>query len=301
MRIALVTHAERPELTADDRHVVDALARRGVTAVAAAWDADTIDWCSFDLVVLRSCWNYHRALVRFERWIRSVERAGVRLVNCPETIRWNVDKRYLLDLAERGVRIPATILLDSTPARRDRERLVEFAAGRDVVVKPTVGATAFLTERVAAGDIATLERAVSAVRDHSCVLVQEYLTELGDDGEWSLVFFDGVFSHAVVKRPATGDFRSQEEYGGHTSSATPPPALVHDAHTVLKHAGLRPTYARVDAVYGADGFVLMELELVEPSLFLVYAAESADRFAQAILRAAGATSQWTELENPGSL
>jgi hypothetical protein len=248
MLIALVTWRGLPELAPDDRLLRDALERRGGEVRAVAWDDAEVDWRSFDAIVIRSTWDYHKRVDEFRAWIDRMD--GLPLWNPPAVLRWNLHKSYLLDLQARGIEIVPTLFV---------------AAGQDFIVKPAVSATAFRTVRHAT----------------DCdVLVQPFVPEVVTDGELSFVFLGRKFSHAVRKRPGSGDFRVQTEFGGSAEPFAPCADLIAQAERIANALGDDWLYARIDCVVRDGRLILMELEATEPSLFLD--AESAERFADAI-------------------
>lgn len=264
MRVCLVTWRGLPDLAPDDRLLRDALIGRGAAVDVCVWDDPLVDWRSYDAVVLRSTWDYHLRVGEFRRWLDGLD--GVRLWNPATLVRANIHKSYLLDLASRGVPVVPTLLL-----RRGDQHV---APGRSVV-KPVVSATAFGTFVVEEGQ--------TIRASDGDLLVQPFLREVIEEGEWSLVFFGSHFSHAMLKRPADGDFRVQHDFGGSASRVAAPAELVDGAAAVLATLAGPWLYARVDGVRAGGRFLLMELELTEPSLFLDEA--SAARFAEAIVRA----------------
>lgn len=258
MRIALVTWSGLPRLAADDRLVRDALLRDGHDVAAAVWDDVRVDWPSFDAIVLRSTWDYHKRVDAFRAWLTGLGEAP--LWNPRAVVERNLHKSYLLELPNS---VPTRIVQAGEPIDV-RER---------VVVKPTVSATAFRTEIVDRPFVAAFE-----------ALVQPFVEEITAKGEWSLIFFAGELSHAVLKRPRAGDFRVQNEYGGSAEAARAPRALVDDARDVLATIREPWLYARVDGVERDGRLLLMELELTEPSLFLDRDPDAPRRFANAIAR-----------------
>jgi glutathione synthase/RimK-type ligase-like ATP-grasp enzyme len=278
-RIGLVTFEGLPELTPDDRLASAALAARGHDVQPLVWTEPSIAWASFGALVLRSCWDYHRRPDAFQAWLAAREREGASLHNPVTLARWNADKRYLRDLEERGVLTARTVWLEpgDPPSLADLRRSTGWT---DVVVKPAVSATAWRLHRLRP-DQQTWPPELAAAMAADAFLVQPFLTEIGE-GEWSLVFFDARFSHAVLKRPRAGDFRVQSEYGGHATAEIPSPALIEQAQRILDLLPERPLYARVDGVETAAGFLLLELELLEPALFFATDAESPNRFADAL-------------------
>lgn len=280
-RIALATYAGAPDLAPDDRLLIPALARLGIEAAPAVWSDRSVAWRAFDAVVLRSSWDYHLKYEEFRAWLRTLEHAQVRLWNLPSTIRWNADKRYLLDLARRGVATIPTMIA----ARGHPEAVADIAAAEAwhrFVIKPAVSASGYETYALRRplddGARACIAR-VCAIGD---VLVQPFADEVADTGELSLTFFDGTFSHATIKRARAGEFRVQTEHGGTVHPTTADHRLVAQALDVIRSLDECPLYARVDGIARGDAFLVMELELIEPNVFMTYCPEAADRFAAAI-------------------
>lgn len=283
MRVALATCARLPTLTADDHALVEALRARGASVLPAVWDDGGVDWAGFDAVVLRSVWDYHLKPVPFAAWLDRVERAGPRLWNPPTLVRWNMQKTYLAELAARRVPVVATEFVEAGQAVRLQEVLAR-RGWAEAVVKPALSASAYRTARVA-GPVSTEDEvSFAALVSDGGVLVQAYVPEVAAGGEWSLVFVDGAFSHAAVKRPAAGDFRVQSELGGTVEAAAPPADVREAAARVLAEVPRPWLYARVDGVVVRGTFTLMELELIEPVLFLELAPEAGGRLADALLR-----------------
>jgi glutathione synthase/RimK-type ligase-like ATP-grasp enzyme len=284
-RIALATAAKLPTLNDDDRLLIPALAELGFTAVPAVWDAPDVCWDEFrgggGAVLVRSCWDYHYRLEEFLAWVTRLERAGVPLWNPPAVLRWNSHKGYLRDLAARGVPIVPTRWLARGRAV-GLAQLLHDERWSDAVVKPAVSASAHGTWRTsferAGADQARLDELLRA----GDVMVQPFVSEVSDAGEWSILFLDGQFSHAVLKRPAGPDYRVQWEFGGTAESMVPPANLVADAEAVMAAVPGDPVYARVDGVERDGRLMLMELELIEPHLFLGWDPGAAARLAEAI-------------------
>ena len=269
-QIALVSYTGCPNLTDDDRLLLPALRHLGVEATCAVWDAP-VDWTQFDQVVLRSCWDYHLRHNEFLDWVGRIEQSFVLLQNVPTLIRWNVNKRYLRQLEAAGASIPPTVWIE------DREEVnvheILDARGWDsAIVKPTVSASAHNLRRVFKSE------AVVCLKGPA--MVQQFIPEILA-GEWSLVFIGGQYSHSVIKRPTPGDFRVQWQFGGDAVAAEPPAQTVADVKCLLSSLPERPLYARVDGIECKSGFVLMEVELIEPVLFLGL-GNAANRLAEMI-------------------
>jgi hypothetical protein len=275
LKVALVTWSGLPELSPGDRLLHDALVARGATVQAAVWDDPAVAWTSFDRIVIRSTWDYHKRVDAFAAWLDARAADGSPLWNPPALVRRNLHKRYLLDLAARGVPIvPTELVPRGTPRSLDAIRTAR--GWSRVVVKPAVAATAFRTA------LDPDPAAFTELLADNDVLVQPFLEEVVRDGEWSLIFLSGRFSHAVLKRPRAGDFRVQNDFGGTAVATVPAPRLVAEAARVVDAIDSPWLYARVDGVIVNGTFLLMELELTEPALFLELSDEAVARFADLI-------------------
>lgn len=297
--IALVTYLESPGITPDDQLLADALEARGATVHAAPWDAPR-DWSAFALVLLRSPWDYYLRAAEFNHWVDDLEMTGVRLVNPYEVVRWNGDKRYLLELERRGITGVPTALIEPGDAAPDSLAALLADRGWDeAVVKPVVSAAGHHTWRTSRATASADEARFAQLRQQAAggIFVQPFMPEIVAEGEWSLIFFDGRYSHAAIKRPKSGSFLVQHVHGGVYAPATPDPAIVAQAEQVVAAAagcvGLEPddlAYARVDGVVRGEGrdarLVLMELECLEPSLFFLQAPAAAERFASSLVERA---------------
>lgn len=230
-----------------------------------------------DLILPLIAWGYHNAPVAFRAAMMSLKAAGHKVLNAPEILGWNVDKHYLRDLAEAGIRIVPTQFVPKLTAEAVAQARVDF--GERLVIKPTISAGAKLT---AVWDAADVVPGGEALPDGPC-LIQPFLPAIQSEGEWSLIFLGGEFSHAVLKTPKEGDFRSQPDYDAHLRLKTPPQEALELARAAIEYVGDGLLYARVDMVRDTQGrFCLMELELIEPDLYLSYAPEAQMRFKDVI-------------------
>jgi len=275
-RVAFLTSRELAGLTADDRLAVTALEAEGVSVTAAVWNEPGLDLRGFDLVVIRSPWDWYHHVAAFDRFLGGLE--GLPLEN--RNARRFLDKRYL---AELGARVVPTRLLSAGDSLDDA---VRASGWKRLVLKPSLSAGAHRTVLFDAASVAEHAALFDAIVREGPAMLQPYVEEIERAGEWSLIFFDGVFSHAIVKRPASGDFRVQEEFGGSVEPATPSDAIVDEARRALAATGEDFLYARVDGVVSDElgGFCVTELEVVEPELFLRAHPDAPARFAAAIRR-----------------
>lgn len=290
-RIALITYRDDPELNPSDRMLVAPLQERGIAAVPVPWDADGVDWHAYDGLLLRSCWDYHRYPDRFAAWIRQVAAEGIPLWNSAPLVLWNMDKVYLRDLAQACVPTIPTVWLERG-AKADLAAILADRGWAKAVVKPRIGASAYQAWAVAAAAAAAAQARFRAQVGRSGIMVQQFAEGI-TAGEWSLVFFRGTFSHAVLNRPAPDNFFVQTEHGGESAIGAPPAAFIEAAAQIIAcgtrladPAASPPVYARVDGLDMDGHLVLMELELIEPFLSLHLAGpKAAQQFAYSIAAA----------------
>jgi len=285
LRVALITDPAMPQLQPDDASLPAALKALGAEVVVLPWGSpDPEPRC--DGALVRSPWEYFMDPERFLAWVEDFEGS---VLNSPEVLRWNHDKRYLLELARDGAaRIPATALVAAAQLGADADPVLDRIAAERAVLKPTISGGAWRTAVLERGGAIPAEVGAAAGGDF---LVQAFVEELPSAGEWSLTYIAGQYSHAVLKRSSPGDFRVQEEHGGTVEVLEPPVALRREAEQVLRAVpdGAALTYGRVDLVEAAAGRpYLMELELIEPELFLRARPGSAADLAGAVIAAVAA-------------
>jgi len=283
-----------------DRLAVPCFEELGWAVEEVSWREEgrsAVDWSRFRVVVIRTPWDYQADPGAFMATLGRIDSA-TRLENSLALCRWNLEKTYLRDLAARGVAIVPTLWrgpdepLDATLLDQ-LDALDAPPAVGELVVKPVVSANADRTHRLGRGDLAApgpARAAAEADLAGRAVMIQPFLPAVVSEGEFSLFAFDGVLSHAVLKTPGAGDFRVQEEHGGRIRAVTPEPDLVAAGEAVLAALGAlveSPLYARIDFVRHRGRYLLMELELIEPSLYFPYDAGSPRRFAEATVRRAG--------------
>lgn len=294
MRIGLATCAALPDGWPDDRLLAEALRERGAEARFAVWDDPGVDWPSFDLVMIRSTWDYTRRRAGFLDWARSI---GGALHNPAAVLEWNSDKRYLGDLTAAGVATVPTRYVEPGEPLPDLEG--------EVVVKPTVSAGARDTGRFGPGRHDSARGLLGRIAaDGRTAMLQPYLDGVEELGETSIVAFDATESHVLKKRPVLGADEIAPVQEGEITAAKAmfDPELVGPgaagaaerslAERVLgelqRRFSVLPLYARIDMIPGPDGApVLIELEAVEPSLYLGTQPGSEARLAEAILKRAG--------------
>jgi glutathione synthase/RimK-type ligase-like ATP-grasp enzyme len=281
MRIALLVPG--PDYPEPWRWAYDieagALASAGAEVEPVCW-TEAGDLSGFDLVLPLVAWGYHLDYARWLAFLERADRERLTLINPAALLRWNSDKAYLVELADARVPTVPTLLTESCCDADLDEARRRFASDW-LVIKPPVSASAMGAHRLGPG------HDLPAGSRQKPMIVQPLIEEIARTGEFSLMLFDGRFSHAVVKRPRSGDFRVQEYHGGETRPCGAPPAgAVELAEAALAAAPARATYARVDIVPDDEGTLrIMELELIEPALFLEHAPDGGQAFVSAVLNA----------------
>lgn len=284
MKIALLTipDLEGEGFTADDPLVVEPLLELGHVAEFIPWQ-QTVEWREYGGVIIRSTWDYQNHPAAFLDVLRRIE-SQTRLANPLEIVRWNADKKiYLRELARRGGKIVPTIWHNGKIESRQIEQWFDQLQSDEMVIKPTVGANAQDALRLKRGeaDAAALGR----LFDKRSCMVQPFMRGITEEGEFSLFYFNGEYSHAILKTPKAGDFRVQEEHDGIIQATEPSASLLAAGKKILEYISTPLLYARVDFVRTAeDEFALMELELIEPSMYLREADHAPRMFAEAINR-----------------
>jgi hypothetical protein len=259
--------------------LAEALAIAGVTVEPKPWTGhieDASGLTGYPLVLPLIVWGYHRDHARWMQACATWAGAGVRMLNPPSVIGWNSDKSYLGRLADRGVAIPPTVWVDGV-TRADVDAAFDRFGTEVVIVKPRVSGGAWKTLRLSRGE-------PLAGAPEGPAMIQPYLPSIETEGETSLLFFGGRLSHVVSKRPVTGEFRIQVQFGGQYAALSEPPAgTLALAEKTLAAIDEDLLYARIDMARGPDGgWLLMEAELIEPDFYLGAAPEGGARFAEAV-------------------
>jgi hypothetical protein len=268
MRLALATCSDYPHLVEDDTPLLlEGLRRQGVAAEAVVWDDPTVDWSAFSAAIVRSTWDYSYRREEFLAWVDRVS-TSTQLWNPPDVVRWNSHKRYLKELADLGIPSIPTAWLDRGDAV-DLPLLMEQQGWDEVVIKPTVNAGARETLRVNRTQVATGQAHLDRLLPQREMAVQPFLPSILTEGELSLVFLAGEFSHAICKRPAPRDYRIQKKFGGSKVVVTPTAAACRVAEQTLAAIAHPLLYSRVDLVRDRHRWCVIELEAIEPSLYLL--------------------------------
>jgi O-ureido-D-serine cyclo-ligase len=278
--LRIATCRQLPEPDPDEAPLAAALAAAGFAAELVGWDDPAVDWDAPIPTILRSTWNYPLAIDAFDAWIDRAS-AAAPLINPPDILRGNLHKRYLLELAARGVPVVPTAVIerDAPCEPADLAAIARRLGGAHVVIKPEVGAGSLGTRRFAADDPVAAAHLANLTAD-GAALVQPYIASVETYGERSLVWIDGALSHAVRKTP---------RFSGDAEQVTGPFPIADDerwvADAALAPIADRILYGRVDLARDAAGHpVVMEIELIEPSLFFARQPGSVERYVTALRR-----------------
>jgi glutathione synthase/RimK-type ligase-like ATP-grasp enzyme len=282
-RLALITWSGLPQGAESERLMLPHLAAAGVETEIVDWRSSDCDFSKFSLIVLRSCWDYHLRAAEFIDWLQGVAQATP-VLNPIDTILWNHSKFYLREVEALGIETAPTIFVSgSGPIASSRWH--EIQSWKKSVIKPAVSASAHKTW-LFEGAAVPSEDELKSRMEGEAFLIQQFIPEIEAQGEISFIYIDGAYSHAVLKRPAEGDFRVQKEHGGSAELFHPDSQLLVRASQIAASVPqVRDSlYCRIDAVARGGKLVMMELELIEPELFLGLAQGATERFADAIVR-----------------
>lgn len=265
----------------EDGLVQNALERRGLRTTRVSWASDDFDWGSPRAALIRTTWDYFHRVDEFAAWLDRVEPV-TQLINPPGLVRWNMHKRYLDDLASRGVRVVSTHFVEQGDVA-PLAAVLERTGWSEAVFKPVVSGAARETYRVTSDNAADLDTRFRQLVAAEAMMLQPFQRAILDDGELSLMVIGGRFTHAVRKRARAGDFRVQDDHGGTVHEYVATREEIAFAEAAVAACSPRPLYARVDAVRDNDDEIaLMELELIEPEMFFRLHSPAAETLAEAV-------------------
>ena len=263
------------------RLLKEALERLGLKVDRTYWDNPNYDWSQTRAVVFRTIWDYFERFEEFWSWLQSIEHQ-TQLINSMSLIEWNINKAYLFDLEKKGIPVVPSVLVK----KGQSQNLIEIARSMnwaDLVVKPTIAGGGYLTYKYDYADLATHQAQFDALVAERDMLVQGYISSITEKGEASLMVFGGEFTHSILKRAKTGDFRVQDDFGGTVHAYQETRDEVTLAQKVMAQCADMPVYGRVDIVWDDQGQPMVsELEIIEPELWVRQAPWSAEVFARAI-------------------
>ncbi len=279
--IALLTGKKFDEWKFDDKLLIDALKAEQIEAKSVVWDNPNNDWSAFDAVIVFSTWDYCEGdnLADFLETIHSIEKKGVPVYNNFDTIKWNSSKKYLNELAKKGVPIIESAYITAA----DLENLPNILLEKEwnsYIIKPVVGCGGHNTLRFNRSTINKIQEHFKNFERE--LIVQPFMQEIITEGEWSFVFFDNEFVHCVLNKPAQSNFLVQVINGGSVNPIVPPEWMIQEAKKILQMTGKEHLHARVDLIRKENSVVVMEIEMIEPWLYLCYFPGSEKKMAKKI-------------------
>ncbi len=286
MNIALVTYQDKGVYHAinvqnEDDKLIDFLKSKGLNITKEIWNDEQVNWESYDLAILKSPWDYFNLIEDFYTWLVKIESKKVKLLNPIDIVKWNADKHYLHDIEKAGLKVTPSIFLTKGDKVNLKEYFATFQAEK-IIVKPAVSGGSKNTFKVTAANVDENNEKLCHLIKIEDFIVQPFLTEIEENGEWSFIFFRGKFSHALLKKAAEGDFRVQATFGGTVHPQQPNPTLLNTAQEYINKFAENCLYARVDGAIVNHEFMLMELELIEPFLFLDVEEKALENYYEAL-------------------
>lgn len=279
-QVLLVTASNMPKQDQETQLLVKHLQSLGIDAKIVAWDDANVSWSKARLCIIRTPWDYFQRLDEFLQWVTYVETTTA-IWNPVEVVVWNSHKRYLIDLASKGLPTIPTVLIQQHEGRSVQDILGQ-QGWREFVIKPCVSIGAIGAGKYHVSDPQAQKHLDSLIKDGD-VLIQRFIPEIETEGEISLIFFEGEFSHSVRKRPTKGEYRVQDHHGGSIEIYTPTKQDLDIAIAAIQAVKPSVPYARVDMVPTTLMPFIMELELIEPDLFFRFSEVALNRFARQIM------------------
>lgn len=285
-RLAFLSTDNLEGFVSDDERAVAPLAARGWSVETVSW-RQPCDWNRFDVVIIRTTWDYQNDPARFLKVLEQIDASRALLQNDLELVKWNIRKTYLRDLQEKGNRIVPTIWQEGGVSPEMLKGFFTALHTDEIIIKPLISANADHTFRLRRQEILFHYDTLQHIFAGRAFMAQPFMENIVAEGEYSLFYFGGEYSHAILKTPQRNDFRVQEEHGGIITAIKADEKLRRRGEAVMGSLGQIPLYARVDLVRDpGNDFAIMEVELIEPALYFRMDAPAAERFAEAVDRSA---------------
>ncbi|RZJ77197.1 MAG: hypothetical protein EOO47_17505 [Flavobacterium sp.] len=272
MNIALVTYQDKGayntiNVNNEDDQIISYLTEKGLNISKEIWNDEQVKWENYDLAILKSPWDYFDLIEDFYAWLKKIEDLNIKLLNPLEIVRWNADKHYLHDIENAGLNVTPSKFITKGDEVNLLQYFEDFKTDQ-FIVKPAVSGGSKNTFRVTAANVDEINEKLKILVQLEDFILQPFIKEIEEIGELSFLFFNGQFSHALLKKAAKGDFRVQATFGGTVLPHQPNDELIKTAKKYVDQFAEGCLYARVDGAMVNNEFVLMELELIEPFLFL---------------------------------
>jgi glutathione synthase/RimK-type ligase-like ATP-grasp enzyme len=272
MKIAYISYVKQQRytqgLTVDEESgLLEFLKEKGLDIDLVIWNDVKVDWKQYQVAILKSPWDYHENITAFYQWLDAIKQYNIKLLNPVDIVRWNTDKHYLKDIADAGLPVIPSFFLEKGTTLSTGSELFDKVGAAKLVIKPCISAGAKNTLVLTPENMATEVQRLNGLLSAESYLVQPFQEEI-KNGEWSFLFFNGEYSHGLLKKPGAGDFRVQHYLGGSIEYPEAEPKHIRQAAAYVKRFAAGTLYARVDGILKNGAFHLMELELIEPYLFL---------------------------------
>ncbi|GAC18957.1 ATP-grasp domain-containing protein [Paraglaciecola arctica] len=281
-RCAFLSMDSLEDFFSSDTMLFEPLKNVGWLVEEVSWRKTDVDWNVYDVVVIRSTWDYQDDAEGFMACLQRIEASSAQLQNSLNIVRWNISKKYLKELQNQGINIVPTLWFDSFSLPEIQAGFSHFDTP-ELVIKPLVSANADHAYRLTPENLKQQAQKLDTIFATREFMVQPFLTGIVDEGEYSLFYFAGQYSHSILKQPESGDFRVQEEHGGRLSTIQPCEEMLTTARHSLAALPEDVLYARIDLVRHKNEFVVIEIELIEPSLYFNMDPDSPQRFVDAFI------------------
>ncbi|MFI5450536.1 RimK family alpha-L-glutamate ligase [Pedobacter sp. UC225_61] len=288
MNIALVTYQDKgayasPTAENEDDSLLKFLQSKNLKIEKVIWNDPQVIWENYDLAILKSPWDYFDLVADFYNWLANLEGKNIRLLNPIDIVKWNADKHYLHDIEKAGLKVTQSIFIDKGQKINLQDYFEELRSDK-IIVKPAVSGGSKNTFKVTTSTAEEISTKLNELLQEEDFILQPFLTEIEQAGEWSFLFFGGKFSHALLKKAKSGDFRVQHSFGGTIHPQQPPKHLLTTAQQYIDQFAKNCLYARVDGAVVNGEFLLMELELIEPFLFLATEEKAFENYYEALMK-----------------
>jgi glutathione synthase/RimK-type ligase-like ATP-grasp enzyme len=286
MKIAYIIYKDMgafasPTAENEDDTLLKFLIEKGINIEKVIWNEPNIEWDNYNLAILKSPWDYFDLIEDFYTWLNLLKSKNIRLLNPIDIVKWNADKHYLLDIEEAGLNVAKSIFIKKGD-EINLDNYFKILNTEQFIVKPCVSGGSKNTFKVNLENVKEINERVKLLTAKEDFIIQPFINEIETEGEWSFIFFGGKFSHCLLKKAKNGDFRVQHYLGGTIHPQKAPANLLKSAQQYVNQFAKKCLYARVDGTLVKGNFVLMELELIEPFLFLNTNQDSYENYYQAL-------------------
>ncbi|SFI23778.1 ATP-grasp domain-containing protein [Halpernia frigidisoli] len=279
MKIAFLTSNKYPEILEKEKILASQLPEKFKVKIEI-WNDPKVDWASYDCLVFRTIWDYFEYPKEFDTWLNLIEKLGVKTLNPLSIIKYNQHKFYLKDLEKQDIAIIPTVFIPKN-TRFDLGFIKDKQWGK-AVIKPAVSGGSYLTRLFSEDEISDVEAEYRCLAQETDFLMQPFMSEIEENGEISLLYFNGKYVYSVIKTPKKGDFRVQSLFGGHYEEYKPNEDLIKTGEKIIQKFNSDLLYARVDGIIKNGQFLLMEVELIEPDLYFDFVAEAKNLYLKAL-------------------